>query len=66
MLSDMLNSEALRCIRRNHLGGDLSELPLCLYCGNRSAVNMGTIIDELRTHLNAPLPQGAFGAIAAE
>lgn len=53
-LSDMLNGEALRRIRRIHLSGDLSELPLCLYCGNRLAANMRAIAGELKTYIERP------------
>ena len=65
-LSEMLNGEALRRIRRVHLSGDLSDLPLCLYCGNRSAVNMRAIVDELKMHVEGPAGRVEHGAVAAE
>ena len=50
-LSDIINGDALRNIRRHHLNSDLKQLPLCLYCGNRTAVNMAAIADELRKYI---------------
>jgi MoaA/NifB/PqqE/SkfB family radical SAM enzyme len=47
-MMDIINGETLRGIRRHHLNGDLKQLPLCLYCGNRTAVNMKAIAAELK------------------
>ncbi len=47
-LHSIINGEKLRTIRRHHLNGDFKELPICLYCGNRTAVNVETVADELR------------------
>lgn len=65
-LSDMLNGEALRRIRRIHLSGDLSELPLCLYCGNRFAANMRAIAGELKKYVDRPMEGPKDNEIAAE
>jgi MoaA/NifB/PqqE/SkfB family radical SAM enzyme len=65
-LSDMLNGETLRRIRMIHLSGDLHELPLCLYCDNRSAVNMKAIADELKKHIERPAGKVEFRTAAAE
>ena len=65
-LSEMLNGEALRRIRRIHLSGDLNDLPLCLYCGNRSAVNMRALVEELKTHVERPAEEVEYIAVAAE
>jgi len=51
-LSDIINGDALRDIRRHHLNGDLKQLPICLYCGNRTAVNMKAIAEELKKHVD--------------
>jgi MoaA/NifB/PqqE/SkfB family radical SAM enzyme len=48
---EILNGETLRGIRRHHLNGDLKQLPLCLYCGNRTVVNMKAIASELTKHI---------------
>ena len=65
-LSDMLNGEARRRIRRIHLSGDLSELPLCLYCGNRFAANMRAIAGELKKYVDRPMEGPKDNEIAAE
>jgi len=46
-----MNGEALKQIRRHHLNSDLKQLPLCLYCSNRTAVNMRKIADELKKYV---------------
>lgn len=50
-LAAIISGEALRRIRQHHLDGELSKLPLCLYCSNRTAVNMKAIAGELRAAL---------------
>lgn len=50
-LAAIIHGEALRSIRRAHLDSDLKSLPLCLYCGNRTAVDMAAIADELRKYI---------------
>lgn len=65
-LDDMLNGEELRRIRRIHLSGDLSELPLCQYCENRTAVNMKRIADELKTYIDRPAGEVERNTVAAE
>jgi sulfatase maturation enzyme AslB (radical SAM superfamily) len=65
-ISEMLNGEVLRRIRRIHLSGDLRQLPLCLYCGNRTAVNMRAIGDDLKKHIERPSGQVTCGTVAAE
>ncbi len=51
-LGAIINGDALRHIRLHHLNGDLGKLPLCLYCGNRTAVNMEAIADELKAAMH--------------
>lgn len=51
-LGAMIAGEALRTIRMHHLNGDLGQLPLCLYCGNRTAVNMEAIAGELKAAMD--------------
>jgi hypothetical protein len=50
-LGEMMQGESLRHIRRCHLKGDLSQLPLCLYCGNRTSVDMVAIAGELQKYV---------------
>lgn len=50
-LAAIINGDALRRIRSHHLNSDLKQLPLCLYCGNRTSVNMEAIADELRKYI---------------
>jgi radical SAM protein with 4Fe4S-binding SPASM domain len=50
-LSSIINGEKLRAIRRHHLDGDFKELPICLYCGNRTAVNVEAVADELKKYI---------------
>ena len=50
-LAEIINGEALKRIRRHHLNGALENLPLCLYCGNRTAVNMEALADELTRYV---------------
>jgi wyosine [tRNA(Phe)-imidazoG37] synthetase (radical SAM superfamily) len=51
ILSEIMNGEALKQIRRHHLNSDLKQLPLCLYCSNRTAVNTRKIADELKKYV---------------
>lgn len=50
-MTDIINGETLRSIRRYHLDGDLKQLPLCFYCSNRTAVNMKAIAGELKQYI---------------
>ena len=50
-IGEMMRGESLRHIRRCHLNNDLSKLPLCHYCGNRTGVNMDAIADELQKYI---------------
>jgi sulfatase maturation enzyme AslB (radical SAM superfamily) len=50
-IGEMMRGESLRHIRRCHLNNELSKLPLCHYCGNRTGVNMEAIADELKRHV---------------
>ena len=50
-LQSILRSEQLRHIRKCHLAGKLEKLPICLFCGNRTAVDLTPIAAELEEHL---------------
>lgn len=46
-LKDILRGPRLRRIREIHLSGNLDQIPLCKYCGNRTVVDLSDYRDEL-------------------
>lgn len=44
---DILKGQKLRKIRETHLSGNLDNIPLCKYCGNRTVVDLSCHRDEL-------------------
>ncbi len=49
--SEIVGGEALRQIRKIHLEGRLQEIPLCFYCGSRTAVDLSPYREEIRRYI---------------
>ncbi len=43
----IIRGEKLRALREQHLRCSLQNLPICLYCGNRTAVDLRLVAEEL-------------------
>ncbi|MCX5796848.1 MAG: radical SAM protein [Elusimicrobia bacterium] len=50
-LSEILTGDALRNIRQTHIEGRVKGIPLCYYCGSRTAVDLSSHADEIRKYI---------------
>lgn len=62
-ITQVINSKRLYELRLAHLNGDFEAIPLCRYCGNRTAVDLRSCTMKIREillacHSNAELAQG--------
>ena len=48
-LPAILKGAALREFRMKHLNSEFDSIPLCMYCGNRTSVNLETVADTVRS-----------------
>jgi len=47
-LPEIVNGEALSVFRMKHLDGKFESIPLCLYCGNRTCVDLKPVAETVR------------------